>query len=85
MRKAIGAAAHLIVSSGNKSVTVTGFANFTARLSLSRDRAIAVATYLRHELNRFGGSSITIETVAGGCTTKFGGATLNRVVVLQGR
>jgi hypothetical protein len=85
MRKTIGAAAHLIVSSGNKSVTVTGFANITARLGLSRGRAIAVATYLRHELDRFGGSSVTIKTVAGGCTTKFGGATSNRVIVLQGR
>jgi len=85
MRKAIGAAARLIVASGNKTVTVTGFANFTALKSLSRDRAVNVAAYLRHELNRFGGRSITIKVVNGGCTTKFGGTVLNRVAVIQGR
>jgi titin len=85
MRKAIGAAARLIVASGNKTVTVTGFANFTALKSLSRDRGVNVAAYLRHELNRFGGRLITIKVVNGGCTTKFGGTVLNRVAVIQGR
>jgi len=85
MRKAIGAAARAIVAGNNKSVTVTGFANFTALKSLSRDRAVNVAAYLRHELNRFGGRSITIKVVNGGCTTKFGGTVLNRVAVIQGR
>lgn len=85
MRKAIGAAARAIVAGNNKTVTVTGFANFTALKTLSRDRAVNVAAYLRHELNRFGGRSITIKVVNGGCTTKFGGTVLNRVAVIQGR
>ena len=85
MRKAIGAAARAIVAGNNKTVTVTGFANFTALKTLSHDRAVNVAAYLRHELNRFGGRSITIKVVNGGCTTKFGGTVLNRVAVIQGR
>ena len=85
MRKAIGAAARAIVAGNNKTVTVTGFANFTALKTLSYDRAVNVAAYLRHELNRFGGRSITIKVVNGGCTTKFGGTVLNRVAVIQGR
>ncbi len=85
MRKAIGAAARAIVAGNNKTVTVTGFANFTALKTLSQDRAVNVAAYLRRELNRFGGRSITIKVVNGGCTTKFGGTVLNRVAVIQGR
>ena len=85
MRKAIGAAARAIVAGNNKTVTVTGFANFTALKTLSHDRGVNVAAYLRRELNRFGGRSITIKVVNGGCTTKFGGTVLNRVAVIQGR
>lgn len=85
MKKEIRAAARLIVAGNNKNVIATGFANFTAKVSLSRDRAINVAAYLREYLNQIGGSAITIRTVTGGNTTKFGGTVLNRVVVLQGR
>ena len=66
-------------------MTVTGYANFTALRTLSADRANNVAAFLRQELNRFGGSAITIKVVVGGNTTKFGGTVLNRVVVIQGR
>ena len=54
-------------------------------MSLSRDRAINVAAVLRRALDRLGGKNITITTVTGGNTTKFGGTVLNRVAVIQGR
>jgi hypothetical protein len=85
MFKDISLAARAIVEGNNKKVTVTGFANFTAKMSLSRDRAINVAAVLRRALDRLGGKNITITTVTGGNTTKFGGTVLNRVAVIQGR
>ena len=85
MKADIRAIAVKILAQHCTRVTLTGYSNFTALPSLSRKRAQTVATYLRAELNRRGGSAVTLTVVIGGSTDKFVKTVLNRAVVVQAR
>ena len=83
--KQIRATVRAIIAGNNTRVVVKGFANFTATKRLSRNRASTVADYMRELLAKAGRSDITVTTVFGGNTAKFGGTVMNRVVYIQGR
>jgi len=83
MRASVRDIAVRIMSQHCSRVTLTGYANFTALPSLSRNRAQNVATILRTELNKRGGSSVTLTVVVGGSTDKFVKTVLNRAVVVR--
>lgn len=83
MKANVRAIAARIISQHCTRVTLTGYANFTALPSLSRNRAQNVGALLRTELNKRGGSAVTITIVVGGSTDKFVKTVLNRAVVVR--
>ncbi len=85
MRTKIRAVAAQIVANHCTKVTLTGYSNLKATRALSLNRALAVSSYMRTQLNRIGGRLVVITVKVGGATAKFNATVLNRTVVISAK